>query len=185
MRIRAFISIDVDTSESIKEFCNALKRCDAALKVVDPENIHITLKFLGNIEEKLVPKIKDIMKESVEGINPYIATLRGVGAFPSTSKIRVIWIGLSNSEMLVNIADRLEEKLERLGFERETRPFSPHITVARTKKSVKMNAVRELMEEWIDVEFSTQLIDRIRLKRSVLTPKGPVYSTVEEVPFHR
>lgn len=185
MKFRAFISTDIDVSESIWNFYNALMQYDTSLKVVNPENIHITLKFLGNIDEKLVPRIKKIMEESVKGINPFYVNLRGVGAFPSMSNIRVIWIGISNSELLGNISNKLEEKLEVLGFKREARPFSPHITLARTKKAVKMKEIRELMEEWTNTEFSTQLIDRIRLKKSVLTPKGPIYTTVEEVSLHQ
>jgi len=181
MSFRAFISVDLDVGEGIRQLCGELRDTGAALKVVDPEIVHLTLKFLGDMDEKLVPGIREAMIASVEGVPPFQVRFQSVGAFPARSRPRVVWVGVKNVDPLISIAERLDERLSSLGFEREKRLFSPHLTVARAKGSRGMNRIQAVMDEWRDREIGVETVDSIRLKKSVLDPRGPTYSTVEEI----
>ncbi|MFP4170827.1 MAG: RNA 2',3'-cyclic phosphodiesterase [Methanomassiliicoccales archaeon] len=181
--MRAFISMDMDAGERVGRFGQELGETDAALKVVDPGIMHVTLKFLGDIDGSLVPEIRGCMERSVTQVPQFRARLEGVGAFPKMSKMKVIWIGVEEGGNMTVLAQRLEEELSSLGFREERRPFHPHLTVARVKGSRGMGKVKEVMSRWDGVEFGEQTMDSIRLKRSELGPRGPTYYTVEEVPL--
>lgn len=181
MSFRAFISIDLARIQEIEDFIVSLRTADPTLKVVDPKQIHITLKFLGETPESKVPDIVEAMREAAKGIEPFTVPLRGSGAFPSKNRIRVIWVGMNDTLPLGTMATRLDESLSLQGFERERRPFAPHLTVARTKVESSNPSVRQIIENNAQGEFGTIFVDRIRLKKSVLTQCGPRYSTVEEV----
>lgn len=181
MSFRAFISVDLERFDEIEEYLTELKTIDPTIKVVDPAQIHLTLKFLGETEEGLIDKIKEAMVASVQGVEPFTLKLVGSGAFPSQNKIRVVWIGLEDILRLGTIASRLDESLAKLGVTREARPFAPHVTVARAKFEAPNPAIRQLIETKTAQVFGQQKVDRIRLKKSVLTKCGPRYSTVEEM----
>lgn len=183
MVFRAFISVDFKASDTMLEFCDELRRTDAALKVVRPELLHLTLKFLGDIQESAVPWVVEVIGSSVSGVEPMEAIFRGVGAFPGLSNIGVVWIGLEGADGLRVIAERLEKDLSQLGFRREKRGFRPHLTVARSKGSRGMSRVREVIERWEGTSFGSQAVEEIRLKKSILGPTGPSYHTVERVPL--
>ena len=180
MTFRAFISADVPGEGRIEEIVYSLKVADPTLKTVDPSIMHVTLKFLGDIPEAKVGSICDIMREATKGIVPFDLGLKGMGAFPNKNRPRVIWVGLENVQPLVTMAHLLDEDLSSLGFERERRGFSPHLTLARARTERSVPAVREVIEDNSHSHLGTVHVDRIRLKRSVLTRSGPQYSTVEE-----
>ncbi len=178
---RAFISIDIDEMPKITEFCNDLASRSGSLKVVRPELIHVTLRFFGDIEERVVPDIRRIMTESVIGIKPFDVDFHGAGSFPGRSKIRVVWVGIKNHKEISIINERLEAGLESIGFRKENRAFSPHLTVARSRNDLPGVGVVQAIDKYRDVDFGSQRIDSIRLKKSVLGPSGPAYSTVDEI----
>ncbi|MDW5563482.1 MAG: RNA 2',3'-cyclic phosphodiesterase [Methanomassiliicoccus sp.] len=181
MSFRAFISIDLARIREIEDLIISLKTADPTLKVVDPGQIHITLKFLGETPESKVQGIVDTMKEAAQGIEPFEVQLKGAGAFPTKNRIRVIWVGMNDTLPMGTMATRLDESLSRQGFERERRPFAPHLTMARTKVEASNPVLRQLIDNNAHNEFGTIFVDRIRLKKSILTKCGPQYSTVEEI----
>lgn len=181
MTIRAFISVDLAREQRIEDFAAELKNADPTLKVVDPGQIHVTLKFLGDTDEKLVPRIADEMRDAARGMEPFEVKFKGTGSFPGKSKIRVIWVGMNDALPMATIAGRLDEGLTKLGFSREARAFAPHLTVARAKVESPNPALRQMIANHADDDFGEQKADRIRLKKSVLTRCGPQYTTLEEV----
>lgn len=181
MSFRAFISIDLARMREVEDLISSLKNADPTLKVVDPGQIHITLKFLGEMPESKVESITEAMRDAAQGIEPFTVPLKGVGAFPSKNRIRVVWIGMNDTLPMATMATRLDESLSGQGFERERRRFAPHITVARTRAEMPSPSVRQVIENNAQGDFGTIYVDRIRLKKSVLTQCGPQYSTVEEV----
>ena len=181
MIIRAFISVDLAREQRIEDFAAELRNADPTLKVVDPGQIHLTLKFLGDTDEKLVPRIGESMRAAASGVEPFTVQFKGASSFPSRSKIRVIWVGMNDALPMTTIAGRLDESLTHLGFTREARPFAPHLTVARTKVESPNPALRQIIENHAHDEFGKQKVDRICLKKSVLTRCGPQYTTLEEV----
>jgi len=183
MAFRAFISVDLPELDALRALAEELRRTGASLKVVDVSHVHLTLKFLGDTEEALVPRIVDAMRASVAGIRPFTVRLAGTGAFPDLRRMNVVWVGMEGAEPLAEIARRLEESLEPLGYPRERRAFSPHVTNARVKGPRGLDDVRRVLEARARDAFGEVSVVGIRLKKSILTPQGPVYSTVEEVPL--
>ena len=142
------------------------------------DQIHFTLEFLGEIDQVKYDQVKDVMEKI--SFSSFDISLKGVGVFPNLKNPRVIWIGIdeNGAEKLVSIANEVGIKLKALGFEKEKK-FKPHLTVFRVKK--KINDISSIMKEYETVEFGVQTISKIKVKRSVLSPKGPEYSDLLEV----
>lgn len=185
MKFRAFISFDLGALPELVEIENSIKDTKADLKLVEPENIHLTLKFLGDTDESIVDDTENIMRKVIEGIEPFEIVLKGLGVFPNLNYMRVIWVGIENAERLAKIAKRLDIELERLEFKREKRKFSPHITLGRVKSQRNKELLQHLLKENVKREFTRVVVDNIRLKKSILTSKGPEYTTVREVRFEQ
>ena len=185
--IRSFIAMELEDNETIKtiqDFYPRLIKNQQNLKTVNPENLHMTVKFLGDIPESLAPKIYEILRKEVnedlfQG-KSLDYRLKGVGQF---NKYSVIWIKLvGNVQFLQNVKDTIENSLnEKLDIERDKRTkFKPHLTIGRLKKN-KINyqtfdSFKNLIQDNKELEFGTFTINKIKLKKSVLTPKGPIYS---------
>lgn len=183
MTFRAFIAIEVPVSQELQDFSRAVKGTGAFLKMVNLAKVHITLKFLGDTDESLVPEIEDIMKEAVSGIQPFTMKLKGAGAFPNLNRISVIWAGMENADALGEIARKIDGGLVTLGFQAEKRKFSPHVTVTRVKGSKNKDKLVDVINQFQHKEFGEVPVDKIILKKSVLTPQGPIYSDIVEIPL--
>ena len=183
MPFRAFISADFGAFPQVDAFARALRDAGGQLKLVDMELLHTTLKFLGDTDEALVPELVAAMERAAKEIGPLAVWLRGTGAFPSASRINVVWVGIEGAEPLARIAANLEEECAGLGFRPEGRRWEPHVTVARVKGPRNLDRVRAAIAAFASEEFGGATVDRIRLKRSVLKPEGPEYTTVAEVPL--
>jgi 2'-5' RNA ligase len=181
MKFRAFISFDIGTREELVRVLDELRGTKASLKLVRPELMHVTIKFLGDIDESRVPDIEAAMRRAVDGVHPFTVRLRGLGAFPSARKARVVWVGMEGTDPLAGIASRLEAELAAMGFEPERRGFSPHLTLARVRGGGRLEGLAELIEEHRDADLGSIEIRSIRLKRSILSPAGPSYSTMVDV----
>ena len=180
MRFRAFISVDIKPSERLVGTIRDLMASRADLKIVKPELLHLTLKFLGDTDESLVSDVMSRMARSVDGIEPFSMRLKGMGAFPSMSNIRVVWVGIEDGLLLKDIAGKLDNALSDLGFERDRKGFVPHLTLARTRSGRNIANVQALLQDNATKEYGEYAVDRILLKKSVLSPQGPTYSTVGE-----
>ncbi len=182
MADRCFVAVDIDDA-SIKAALlraqSAIEATGADVKCVEEENIHITLKFLGEIAEAKTGQVAEL----VRGIafKPFSLDFRGVGVFPGLSRPSVVWAGITGgvSEMLA-VFTELEAGLGALGFEPERRPFQPHITLCRVRSGRSRAQLAEAVTAMGDEEFGELRVAHICLKRSVLTRGGPIYSTVAE-----
>ena len=184
--IRAFIAIELtnkNTIENITSFSSRLKQNQTKLKVVAPENLHMTVKFLGNISESLASQIYNNLQEINEDMfkgKTFNYKLKGVGQF---NKFSVIWVKLiGDIPFLQQVKISIENNLfERLNVPRDKRTqFKPHLTIGRLKKD-KINyqtfsALKNLINENKNLEFGPFTVDQIKLKKSDLTPNGPIYS---------
>ncbi len=178
---RAFIAADLGTLPAVAAFAQELKEASPGLKVVSPDHLHLTLKFLGDTEEGLVPDLIAVIRASCAGVPPVDLQVRGTGAFPSFSRMSVLWLGIEGAEPLARIAGALDRALEPLGYATERRPWAAHLTLARMKGGLGLERARSLLEAQRTASFGAVRVDDVRLKKSVLTPQGPVYSTVEAV----
>jgi 2'-5' RNA ligase len=180
-RFRGFIAIDIEASPTLRGFMEEIEITGVRLKLVKPENIHITLKFLGETEETQITKIETIMKEAVEGIAPFPIILKGSGVFPNQNYIRVIWIGLENGENIETISRKIEQGTTMIGFKKEKRAFTPHLTIGRVKSAKNKEKLLQVIEKYKTVEFEKINVDAIQLKKSELTPQGPIYTTLKDI----
>jgi len=180
MAFRAFISADIQPGEALVDVLGKLARSRADLKIVKSQLLHVTLKFLGDTDEGLVQGIDERIAASCKGIGPFRIKLQGMGAFPSLSNIRVIWVGMQDGDQLGEIARRLDIALKELGFERDKKGFVPHLTVARTRTPRNIANVHEILRDSATTDYGEYPVDRILLKKSVLSPQGPTYSIVSE-----
>ena len=180
--IRSFIAFDIENEMVIRrlsEVQNMLVNTGANLKLVKPQNIHVTMRFLGNITLHMVDSIHEEMKQVF--ITPFDIELSGLGVFPSPRYARIVWAGIrKGSDELVSVFDQLEPRLRSLGFKRDSKGFSPHLTIARVRTGRHKAELVKCVEELVDYEFGIIQAARLKLKRSVLTPRGPIYTTMRE-----
>jgi len=180
--IRSFIAFDIDSESVLKRITDMqdlLAKTGADLKLVEPKNIHITVRFLGNINISMVEKIFEEMKRVQ--FTPFDVKIHGVGAFPNLHYPRVLWVGMTEgADQLRSIFNQLEPRLRSLGFAPDPKGFSPHLTIARVKSGRNKTELIKCVTENANYEFGIVRAECLRLKRSDLTPKGPIYSTLKE-----
>lgn len=180
-KFRGFIAIDINVTSNVLKLLKDITNSNADVKLVKPQNIHITLKFLGDVQEDFIDEIEQIMKDSVKLIEPFTIKLSGTGVFPNQNYIRVVWIGVKDAEIIETISRCIDERLSQPDFKREKRGFSAHLTIGRVKTAKNKQLLLKAIERYKDFEFSTQEVNSIKLKKSDLTPKGPIYTTLREV----
>jgi len=179
---RCFVAVDIDdqaVKAALLRAQKAILATGADVKAVEEENIHITLKFLGEIPEEKTAQVASLVKGIA--FKPFTLDFRGVGVFPAPSRPSVVWAGVAGeaSEMLA-VFTELEKGLRALGFEPERRPFQPHVTLCRVRSGRNRAQLAEAIYAMEDEEFGPLRVEHIRLKKSVLTRNGPIYSTAAE-----
>jgi len=178
---RGFIAIEVPSEKSIIEFEGEIKKIKSHIKLVEPENIHITLKFLGQTSMDYIDEIEEIIKDSVKNIEPFEISFKGTGVFPNENYIKIIWIGITNIEPLKIISQKIDDKLQRLGYKKEKKNFSAHLTIGRVKTSAGKEQIIDVLNQYKEKEFFKLTVNKIELKQSTLTPQGPIYKTLKEI----
>jgi 2'-5' RNA ligase len=176
--IRAFISVNL-TPEIKEKIGEAERDFDIkGIKLVDPSLIHVTLKFLGYIDEGRVDEIETTLKKV--SVKPFHAEFRSLGGFPNARSPRVIWIGAEGYFSELN--QEVESLMEGLGFEREGR-FSPHVTIGRVKfpSPEQKQKLPGLFEKYESFEAGGMQVGSIYLMKSTLSPKGPRYDVLKEI----
>lgn len=182
--IRSFIAIELptDTKNALGELLEGLKTYGPRVSWVKKENIHLTIKFLGNIHEQKIKQIKEIMEKATKDIPHFSLKPIRLGAFPDSKRPRVIWVGLSGEiALLEKFYVNLEKGLETLGFEREERKFKPHFTLGRVKKASHGERLAEAIAKYSNFSTPSFLVQDIVLFKSELHPQGAKYTALERV----
>jgi len=187
-QVRSFIAIELpgELKEGLAQLQAQLKLSNpSAVKWVDPYNIHLTLKFLGNIAVGRISEITRAIEEAAQGMSPFHLEVKGLGVFPNLRRVQVAWVGMSGEiDKLRRLQQRIESKLVPLGFTAESRPFTPHLTLARLRDRALPDE-RERFGQLIDVtKFEagyTIEVDAINLMKSQLAREGAVYSRLSFV----
>jgi len=180
--IRGFIAFDMDNEAVLSKMThvqNVLLKTGADLRPVEPKNVHITVRFLGDITPDMVNEVHEEMKKV--RFTAFNAKIHGVGAFPNMHYPRVVWAGITDgAEMLSSIFEQLEPRLHELGFAPDPKGFSPHLTIARVRSGSNKDALAKCIVQNEDVDFGVVRAACLRLKSSDLTPHGPIYTTLKE-----
>jgi 2'-5' RNA ligase len=176
--MRTFIACDV-FHEGIKGVVEELGDTGANIKFIEPKNTHITLKFLGEVELDLVGEVEKVVEMVFKGFFPAEAKLGQVGVFPNTNYMRVVWIGVQCPE-LEKLQHQLDESLFELGFRKE-KNFKLHLTIGRIRSAKNKQRLIAALEKLKDLEIGNYTIDSVKLKKSELTPKGPIYTDLKGV----
>ena len=176
--MRVFVAVEISNKKILKKIQTFQKNVQIDAKPTKIDQIHFTLEFLGEIDQVKCDQVKDVMKKI--SFSSFDISLKGVGGFPNMKNPRVIWIGVdkNGAEKLTSIANEIGMKLTALGFE-NSKKFKPHLTIFRIKK--KIGNISSLMQEYETVEFGSETVSKIKLKKSVLSPDGPEYSDLLEV----
>ncbi len=145
-----------------------------------PENIHLTMKFLGDTEDALVPMLRDTLAELVKPLFPFEVEAKGIGFFPDPNHPRIIWSGFDqqSAEVLSLLQQALERDLGELGFEKEQRSFRPHVTLGRVKSRARPDFAK-LAEEVDRRSFGKSYIKDVVLYESTLSAQGPTYTVID------
>jgi 2'-5' RNA ligase len=178
--MRLFVSADLALDEEIasvqERFADA-----SGVRLTRPENVHVTLKFLGSVDKERVPSLTDALETTLDeaDVGPFIAEFGGLGAFPNSEYIRVLWVGVrEGSTELTRLHEALEERTVEMGFDPEGHEFTPHATIARMDHAGGKEGVQRALRE-TDPAVGTREIEEVELTESVLTDDGPEYTTVE------
>ena len=177
--MRVFIAVDLpnEVRNALAEVQRDLHPFSNSARWVAPESIHITLKFIGEMPEK---RLEDI-DSALTGFTwkPFTITVRGVGFFPGKRSPRVFWAGLEAPTMK-DMAEELDTRMERLGFDKEKRAFRPHITLARARDNRIDSSLVTAAEPYVEHDFGAFIADRLFLFQSILKPSGAVYEKLKE-----
>jgi 2'-5' RNA ligase len=187
-QIRAFVAIELpgEIKSDLAQLLDRIKPGqERAVKWVDPDSIHLTLKFLGNIPAEKVPDIARAIGEASAEAKPFTLELQGLGAFPNLRSPRVVWVGVRGDVgLIVHLQKRIDQALIHLGFHAEHREFSPHLTLGRVRDKATNQERRSLGESMGSIKLESSppfLVDEVCLMRSTLTSAGAIYNRLASV----
>ena len=187
-QIRSFIAIElpVELKLALVRLQDKLKSGSRApVKWVNPDSVHLTLKFLGNIDPGIVGKITSVLEEAIRGTHPFSVEVSGLGVFPNIRRVQVVWVGLTGEvEKFGQLQQRIETGLIPLGFAAESRSFTPHLTVGRVRDYVTPDERQNLGQLVTSTVFEAKYkvnVDAVHLIKSQLTREGPIYSKISTV----
>jgi 2'-5' RNA ligase len=186
-QIRCFIAIELpeEVKAGLTRLQAKLKASQLRVKWVDPYGIHLTLKFLGNVDADRLSQITGAIKEAAQGVSPFHLEIKGLGIFPNLRRVQVAWVGISGEvDKLLQLQKRLEPNLAGLGFAPEPRAFTPHLTLARVRDQASPDERQRLGQLISDTKFEADYsfpVRAISLMRSQLTREGAIYSQISSV----
>ena len=185
MSVRAFFAVDLpdDIRAALARAMRQLPLREAGARAVSPENLHVTLHFLGQIDDGEIVPVQELAQQAAAEVEPFKIEVGGLIAVPPAGKrLRMIWGGLTDATgRLGQLNAALGRRLREVGFEIETRPFSPHITMARFRSTRGAEAVRTALAPLAGMQLGLVDIDRLVLYSSELTKTGPIYAPLASV----
>ena len=183
--IRTFIAVEIsrDVRSNLERWIRSLQPKVNGVKWVETHHLHVTLKFLGDVAPDHLPEITDTVSQAAAQVEPFTLEFFGSGAFPNAKAPRTLWVGCRNgAEQLTRLAGTIDEALMQLGFPKESRPFSPHLTIGRAKH--KVADLTSLLSAKPSESFGNCRVSEAVLFASNLTPSGPIYKTLATFPLH-
>lgn len=182
---RVFIAVKVEPGGELLRMISSLKALLEAenIKWVDTANIHLTLVFLGDTEEKRIKILVSMLRERCTGFNEFEFILAGTGVFKNYWDPRVIWIGIRSSERLIMLYNSIAEGLKHIGLEIRERQFRPHLTLGRIKSVRDTDNLKSFLERYKNTEFQKVEVKEVILFESILSQTGPIYKSLGNFPL--
>ncbi len=184
MRLFVAVELSEQARAEVAALQAELRRSGADVKWVEPENLHLTLKFLGETAEEKVAALTGALRQAAAEARPFSISMEGLGAFPQNQHPRVLWTGIKEGRQpLEELAAGVEEACSRLGFPSGERPFSAHLTIGRVRSPAGLGPLVQRLRETRFGPSDRVEVRRAVLFRSVLSPQGPVYRALAELPL--
>ena len=179
MALRTFIAMDIDdaTRRRLAAVAARAETGPARINWVAAANLHVTIKFLGDVDDSAVRDVCDAAADAAGGVEPFDFEVLGLLAVPPRGRLRMVWADVADpTGRLADLAARLEDELAELGYPRERRPFRPHVTLARIRSARDPDRLRAAVAPWADEAFGTPRAEALTVYASELTPRGPLYT---------
>jgi 2'-5' RNA ligase len=183
MRIFIGIKFDKTTIEKIIISLKPFKKIATPIRWVKPENIHLTLKFIGEINEEKKNQIEETMEKINFQSEPIEISISGFGKFGQREDLNIFWAGIKDNPDLKALHEKIEDSLDSIHIKRETRKFKPHLTLGRNRKKFNFKSFFPLLEQYSDLPIVTFMADRFQVFQSTLSPQGPTYTILKEINF--
>lgn len=191
-QLRAFIAIDLPQpiQEAIEKQTSRLRQAagDGLVRWIPPQNIHLTLKFLGNIAASHMDFLKQLLHQTADSHQPFDVQIGGIGSFPNSKLPRVLWAGVHAPADLASLQKTIETGAARLGYEKEARPFSPHLTLGRVRQGIDPRDLQKISSALNGIQIGnigSARVDAVHLYKSELRPEGSVYTKLFSAPLSK
>ncbi|MCK4624986.1 MAG: RNA 2',3'-cyclic phosphodiesterase [Phycisphaerae bacterium] len=184
MSLRTFLALPLNETivERLVEVQQSLSSAGARVRWVDGENLHLTIKFLGDVTDEQLPEVCRVAEESARQIEPFEFSVAQVISIPQAGAMRMVWVGIDEQTGKLNrLHELLEESYAEMGFGKESRSFRPHLTLGRVKSGQNVKQLRAAIDEIAEAEFGIASINEMIVFSSQLTPDGPIYSPMTKV----
>ncbi|MEK6528281.1 MAG: RNA 2',3'-cyclic phosphodiesterase [Nitrospirota bacterium] len=183
--MRCFIAIELPDSvkSCLTRLQDELKKCKADIRWVNPGNVHLTLKFLGNIKEEMLQTISNGMKKVCSSSNPFNLEIKGIGMFPNAKSPRVLWLGVENNSFIMSLQTGIEKEMEKAGFKQEERKFKAHLTIGRFRSSSGKEDIFKAVSTHEKDSLGIINVNSMSLMKSELNPDGARHTRIAEIPL--
>lgn len=184
--IRTFIAVELpkEIHDKLQQLQNDFRTPMPDVRWTKPGNIHLTLKFLGDVQISRIDRITSSLMDIGGRFSPFTMSLAGMGAFPNPRKPRIVWVGVEKgADTLVEIANSIEASMKQLGFPKEKRPFRPHLTVGRIRQLKNPESMTKALEQSEVGELGEFAVEKVSFIKSQLDPAGSIYTTLVEAPL--
>lgn len=178
--VRSFLAIELaeDLIPKILDVQKEFKKTNTNIKYVSSQNMHFTLKFFGNIDLDMIEDIGRAVERTIKNYSSFDLNIKNCGCFPNKNVIKVLWLGLEDGSPIKDLQKDLDNEFKKLGFKKE-RNFISHLTIGRVKSPKNKKEIRETIEKLENIEIGQMKVSRISLKKSTLTPQGPIYEDIK------
>ena len=178
--VRSFLAIELkeDLVPKILDVQKEFKKTNANIKYVPSKNMHFTLKFFGNIDEEMIEDISLSVEKVIMNYSSFDLSIKNCGCFPNKNVIKVLWLGLDEGSPIKSLQKDLDREFKKLGFKKE-KNFISHLTIGRVKSPKNEKEIRKTIEKLENIEIGQMTVSRMCLKKSTLTPQGPIYEDIK------
>jgi 2'-5' RNA ligase len=178
--VRSFLAIELaeDLVPNILDVQKEFKKTNANVKYVPSENMHFTLKFFGNVDLDMIEDIINAIRKVIVNYTSFELNIKDCGCFPNKKVIKVLWLGLEEGSPIKELQKDLDKEFKKLGFKKE-RNFISHLTIGRVKSPKNKQEIRKTIEKLENIEIGQMTVSKICLKKSTLTPQGPIYEDIK------